>query len=73
MHNSTDENYHRGYEWWLMKEAKQVQLNAVVMFSCLCVLAAAAAKETVGIKTSLHPYAFVWIRESLQPCAFVLD
>lgn len=23
MHNSWDENYHRGYEWWLMKEAKK--------------------------------------------------
>ncbi|HUZ47815.1 MAG TPA: galactosylceramidase [Terriglobia bacterium] len=22
MHTRTDENYHRGYEWWLMKEAK---------------------------------------------------
>ena len=24
MHNSWDENYNRGYEWWLMKEAKKV-------------------------------------------------
>ena len=24
MHNSWDENYERGYEWWLMKEAKKV-------------------------------------------------
>ncbi|GFO19229.1 galactocerebrosidase [Plakobranchus ocellatus] len=23
MHNSWDENYSRGYEWWIMKEAKQ--------------------------------------------------
>ncbi|XP_076470958.1 galactocerebrosidase-like [Babylonia areolata] len=23
MHNASDENYHRGYEWWLMKEAKR--------------------------------------------------
>lgn len=23
MHNETDENYFRGYEWWLMKEAKK--------------------------------------------------
>ncbi|XP_046548389.1 galactocerebrosidase-like [Haliotis rubra] len=23
MHNSWEENYHRGYEWWLMKEAKK--------------------------------------------------
>jgi len=22
MHSRTDENYHRGYEWWLMKEAR---------------------------------------------------
>ena len=26
MHNSWDENYQRGYEWWLMTEAKKVQL-----------------------------------------------
>lgn len=24
MHNEWDENYHRGYEWWLMVEAKKV-------------------------------------------------
>ena len=24
MHESWDENYHRGYEWWIMKEAKKV-------------------------------------------------
>lgn len=24
MHNSWDENYERGYEWWLMTEAKRV-------------------------------------------------
>ncbi|RUS72385.1 hypothetical protein EGW08_019845 [Elysia chlorotica] len=27
MHNSWDENYHRGYEWWLMKEAKKRNPN----------------------------------------------
>ena len=25
MHNSWDENYQRGYEWWLMVEAKKVK------------------------------------------------
>lgn len=25
MHNSWDENYQRGYEWWLMVEAKKVE------------------------------------------------
>ena len=24
MHSADDENYHRGYEWWLMTEAKKV-------------------------------------------------
>ncbi len=24
MHTKTDEDYTRGYEWWLMKEAKKV-------------------------------------------------
>ena len=24
MHDSWDENYQRGYEWWIMKEAKKV-------------------------------------------------
>ena len=32
MHTSTDENYYRGYEWWLMEQARQrnpaVQLDA---------------------------------------------
>jgi galactosylceramidase len=27
MHNSWDENYNRGYEWWLMKEAKKVIIS----------------------------------------------
>jgi len=27
MHNSWDENYERGYEWWLMKEAKKRNPN----------------------------------------------
>ncbi len=26
MHSATDENYQRGYEWWLMTEAKKVWL-----------------------------------------------
>ena len=30
MHNKDDENYKRGYEWWLMSEAKKVSL-----FVCL--------------------------------------
>jgi len=25
MHNSWDENYQRGYEWWLMVEARKVK------------------------------------------------
>ena len=25
MHNEWEENYQRGYEWWLMKEAKKVR------------------------------------------------
>lgn len=27
MHEEWDENYNRGYEWWLMKEAKKVTLH----------------------------------------------
>ena len=27
MHYSWDENYQRGYEWWLMLEAKKVKLE----------------------------------------------
>ncbi|KAK3766451.1 hypothetical protein RRG08_066150 [Elysia crispata] len=27
MHNSWEENYHRGYEWWLMQEAKKRNPN----------------------------------------------
>ena len=27
MHEPWDENYSRGYEWWLMTEAKKVRLT----------------------------------------------
>lgn len=43
MHNENDENYFRGYEWWLMKEAKKRNPNItlvgkVLALSYLCVL-----------------------------------
>ncbi|KAI5090766.1 galactocerebrosidase precursor, partial [Silurus meridionalis] len=31
MHSSTDENYFRGYEWWLMKEAKKRNPNIILI------------------------------------------
>lgn len=42
MHESWDENYHRGYEWWLMTEAKKVWIfrhpqEWVNHFSWVCV------------------------------------
>ena len=33
MHDRNDENYRRGYEWWLMKEAKR--RNPTVLLDCL--------------------------------------
>uniref|UniRef100_A0A1X7VI95 galactosylceramidase n=1 Tax=Amphimedon queenslandica TaxID=400682 RepID=A0A1X7VI95_AMPQE len=34
MHSQDDENYHRGYEWWIMTEAKKVTYtNVVIVFS----------------------------------------
>ena len=33
MHSRTDENYDRGYEWWLMKEAKK--RNPDILLDCL--------------------------------------
>jgi len=33
MHSRTDENYNRGYEWWLMKEAKK--RNPDIVLDCL--------------------------------------
>ena len=33
MHYSWDENYQRGYEWWLMKEAKKVRLKKACFLS----------------------------------------
>ena len=30
MHTADDENYQRGYEWWLMVEAKKVQCTFTV-------------------------------------------
>ena len=32
MHTSDDENYQRGYEWWLMVEAKKVH-TAVPLYA----------------------------------------
>ena len=32
MHSANDENYNRGYEWWLMTEAKKVLLNLFVAY-----------------------------------------
>ena len=29
MHESYDENYQRGYEWWLMTEAKKVTIPLI--------------------------------------------
>ena len=34
MHDSWDENYQRGYEWWLMLEAKKV-CNDCLKYACL--------------------------------------
>lgn len=31
MHYALDENYFRGYEWWLMKEAKKRNPNITLM------------------------------------------
>ena len=33
MHMADDLNYHRGYEWWLMKEAKAVSLRFLHSFT----------------------------------------
>ena len=30
MHTADDENYQRGYEWWLMVEAKKVRIAECV-------------------------------------------
>ena len=32
MHNAWDENYNRGYEWWMMKEAKKVRFQYMYMY-----------------------------------------
>ena len=29
MHEEWDENYNRGYEWWMMKEAKKVSIMLI--------------------------------------------
>lgn len=31
MHYALDENYFRGYEWWLMKEAKKRNPDIILM------------------------------------------
>ena len=37
MHEEWDENYNRGYEWWLMKEAKKVRLHYSITAPALMV------------------------------------
>jgi hypothetical protein len=32
MHTAYDQNYNRGYEWWIMKEAKKVTASAVFIY-----------------------------------------
>jgi hypothetical protein len=36
MHEEWDENYHHGYEWWMMKEAKQVTAFPSPLIFTLC-------------------------------------
>ena len=31
MHTSWEENYERGYEWWLMVEAKKVHVISILI------------------------------------------
>ena len=31
MHNSWEENYQRGYEWWVMKEAKKASIKVIFL------------------------------------------
>ena len=35
MHHKDDENYERGYEWWLMKEAKARNPN-IQLYGLAC-------------------------------------
>jgi len=35
MHTADDENYQRGYEWWLMGEAKKVRKNVLYAFKSM--------------------------------------
>ena len=35
MHTADDENYQRGYEWWLMVEAKKVSILSELPFLLL--------------------------------------
>ena len=43
MHNSWDENYQRGYEWWLMVEAKKV----VTLLLCVLPLSVVASHSYI--------------------------
>ena len=39
MHSENDENYQRGYEWWLMTEAKKVSYKNVQKLLIILLLA----------------------------------
>lgn len=38
MHYENDENYFRGYEWWLMKEAKKRNPNITLIGEWWCIV-----------------------------------
>ena len=44
MHTPDDQNYYRGYEWWMMTEAKKVRTKTLtcdcVAFNSNCLIAA---------------------------------
>ena len=51
MHYAWDENYQRGYEWWLMKEAKKVELKVVVL-TLYDINSSSAKKQTIKYKSA---------------------
>jgi len=51
MHEPWDENYRRGYQWWLMTEAKKV---CRVYFKCFATSGVLVIGTSVDLLTAVH-------------------
>ena len=69
MHTETDEAYDRGYEWWLMKQAKEKNQDILLYgLYVLCMCACVYACVYVHAACSMRSVLYVALRNPLDPC-----